>query len=164
MDFVIKAPTHAHAPHIAKIWSDGWHDAHDAIVPDALRKLRTDASFMKRTEDHLSDFRIAAMDDDVLGFHMTRADELYQMYVSAKARGTGVARALIADAEARILASGHGVAWLACAVGNARAMRFYEKSGWVNQGRRSVELDTPEVPFTLDVWRYEKAVNADSHR
>jgi ribosomal protein S18 acetylase RimI-like enzyme len=40
-----------------------------------------------------------------------------------------VAAALIADAEAMLAEHGVEMAWLACAVGNNRAARFYEKSG-----------------------------------
>jgi ribosomal protein S18 acetylase RimI-like enzyme len=87
---------------------------------------------------------------------MLKGDELYQLYVSAEARGTGVAAALIADAEARLAAHGVRTAWLACAIGNDRAARFYEKSGWRRAGTVVSELDTPAGIFRLDVWRYEK--------
>ena len=35
------------------------------------------------------------------------------------------------------------VAWLACAIGNDRAARFYEKSGWRRAGRRSTRRRRP---------------------
>jgi ribosomal protein S18 acetylase RimI-like enzyme len=46
---------------------------------------------------------------------------LYQLFVSPHARGSGVAAALIADAEARLAERGVQTAWLACAIGNDRA-------------------------------------------
>ena len=47
-------------------------------------------------------------------------------------------------------------AWLGCAIGNSRAARFYEKSGW-HLARSVVEqLETPGGPFPLELWRYEK--------
>jgi GNAT superfamily N-acetyltransferase len=87
---------------------------------------------------------------------MFKCDELYQFYVASEARGTGVAAALMADAEAQLAARGIETAWLACAVGNARAARFYEKSGW-NLARTMIShLDTVDGPFDLEIWRYEK--------
>lgn len=145
-----------HIHQIANIWHQGWHDAHDGIVPDALHRLRTEESFLTRAKDRVQDALVAISNQGVIGFAMNQQDELNQMYVSERARGTGVARALIEAAEAELLAAGHEYAWLACAMGNERAMRFYEKCGWTNQGRRPVTLDTQDGPFTLDVWRYEK--------
>ena len=91
---------------------------------------------------------------------MVKNDELYQMYVSQVARGSGVAKALIGDAEVRVAGNGYDLAWLACAIGNHRASRFYEKSGWINRGQRVVNLDTSEGDFPLDVLRFEKHVGA----
>ena len=56
------------------------------------------------------------------------------MYVSADHRGSGVASALLAEAERLVAAAGHRQAWLAVVPGNARARRFYERSGWVDDG------------------------------
>jgi RimJ/RimL family protein N-acetyltransferase len=63
---------------------------------------------------------------------------------------------LIADAEARLSENGVGLAWLACAVGNERAARFYEKCGWRRAGSMVNRLETPDGEFLLEVWRYEK--------
>jgi hypothetical protein len=48
------------------------------------------------------------------------------------------------------------VAWLACAIGNERAARFYEKRGWHRAGTMINHLVTAEGEFHLEVWRYEK--------
>jgi ribosomal protein S18 acetylase RimI-like enzyme len=82
--------------------------------------------------------------------------ELYQLFVSAQSRGSGVAAALLADGEARLAASGVQTAWLACAIGNERAARFYEKHGWHRVGNMINRSDTPSGEYLLDVWRYEK--------
>jgi len=89
---------------------------------------------------------------------MIKGDELYQLYVSSQFRGSGVAAALIADAEERLAESGVTTAWLDCAIGNERAARFYEKCGWQRTGIVVSELETPNGIFPLEVWRYEKAV------
>ena len=87
---------------------------------------------------------------------MLKNDELYQLYVSRQSRGAGVAAALIADAEARLALYGVRKAWLACAIGNERAARFYEKSGWHRVGSMTSILATANGPFSLAVWRYEE--------
>src|SRR5882672_3051390 len=77
-------------------------------------------------------------------------------FAAPEAHGSGVAAALIADAEARLAARGVETAWLACAIGNTRAARFYEKSGWRRVGTVINPAETSSGPFPLEVWRYEK--------
>ena len=85
-----------------------------------------------------------------------KGDELYQLFVSAQVRGTGAAAALVADAETRIAAAGVQIAWLACAIGNERAARFYEKCGWRRVENMVNHAETPSGTFALETWRYEK--------
>ncbi|MDX8349004.1 GNAT family N-acetyltransferase [Cognatiyoonia sp. IB215446] len=159
MDFSVEIATDQQAEQICAIWESGWHDAHNGIVPQRLCELRTTKSFIQRTADNLDNTRVAINAGTVLGFSIVKEDELYQMYVSQKARGRGVAQALMSDAENRIRTNGHNRAWLACAVGNQRAARFYEKSGWVNAGPEVVDLDTSTGTFPLEVWRFERSLN-----
>ena len=72
------------------------------------------------------------------------------------ARGSGVAAQLLADAEKRLAGRGVTTAWLACAIGNDRAARFYEKQGWRRAGTVVNVADTAQGGFPLEVWRYEK--------
>lgn len=141
---------------LARLWYDGWQDAHAAIVPPGLIRLRTLESFAERLRDGLPSVRVVDVAGEPAGFSMTKGDELYQLFVSAEARGTGVAAALIEDAETRLADAGVEVAWLACAIGNERAARFYEKRGWQRAGIMINELETAEGIFPLEVWRYEK--------
>jgi GNAT superfamily N-acetyltransferase len=155
----IRKPEPAESDALAQLWFDGWQDAHARIVPDELRRARTLVSFRERMRAGLADARVVGPKGAPLGFAMLKGDELYQLYVAAAGvRGTGVAAALIADAEARIAATGAATAWLACAIGNERAARFYEKSGWHRTGVVTSRLETPDGIFPLDVWRYEKRV------
>lgn len=156
MRFHLQNMSHDQIDAVAQLWHLGWMDGHAAVVPAALKKLRTLESFQKRSADHLKNTRVAVQTGALLGFTMVQADEIYQMYVGAVARGTGVAQALMQDVEARIKAQGYQIAWLSCAVGNDRAARFYEKSGWINKRVETAALDTLEGPFHLDVWRFEK--------
>ena len=141
---------------LADIWNSGWHEAHAAIVPDALTALRTVHSFRDRLRDDLDKCHVGMRDDKIAGFNISRGGEVYQFYVHPIGRGTGFAGAMLDHAE-RILAAQNCVtAWLACSVGNARASAFYTRTGWVNTGVQTVDLDTSSGPFPLDVWRFEK--------
>jgi len=144
--------------HLARVWYDGWQDAHAEILPAELKRFRTLESFRQRLRAALPDTRVVGPAGAAVGLCITKGDELYQLYVSAAARGAGVATALIGDAEARLSNAGVRTAWLACAIGNERAARFYERRGWRRAGTMANQLETPEGIFPLDVWRYEKSL------
>lgn len=154
MDVRLAAETELDA--LALLWQDAWRDAHLGIVPDDLVRVRTLASFRRRLHDALAEVRVVGAPGAPLGFSLVKGDELYQLFVAASARGTGVAQALVADAEARLAANGITTAWLACAIGNDRAARFYEKCGWHRAGVVTNFAETEVGTFALDVWRYEK--------
>jgi ribosomal protein S18 acetylase RimI-like enzyme len=141
---------------LAALWHAGWRDAHLAIVPPALVALRTQENFAERLAAALADVRVAGDPGAPRGFHQLKADEVYQFYVAAAARGTGLAARLMLDAEARLAARGVDRAWLSCAVGNHRAARFYEKCGWQRTATLVEATVTSEGPFPVEVWRYEK--------
>ena len=137
-------------PSIARIWQEGWHDAHDGRVPDALLRHRTPESYPPRVRERLAHTAVAEVDGSVAGFVVTIDAELEQLYVDAAARGTGVAQALIAHSEQAIAAAGHDEGWLAVVAGNDRAIAFYAKSGWVDSGpfdyQAEIEGGTLPVP------------------
>ena len=141
---------------IAKVWFDSWRDAHAQIVPANLTAARTLESLRDRVKASLDELRVVGDRGNPVGFAMVKDDELYQLFVAADARGTGVAAALIADAEERLADYGFRRAWLACAIGNDRAARFYEKQGWRRVGNMISRLQTIDGEMTLEVWRYEK--------
>ena len=147
---------------LAQIWYDGWHESHAQLVPPELTRLRTRDNFRNRLYAALADIRVAGPPGAPVGFCIVKGDELYQLFVSAAARGAGVAAALIADAERRLAAHGVRTAWLACAIGNQRAARFYEKCGWHLAGTMINQCETANGTFPLEVWRYEKSVNRAS--
>ena len=144
--------------HLATVWYYGWRDAHLEIVPAELTRLRTRESFRDRLRADLRNIRVVGPPGAPVGFCIVKGDELYQLFVSAEARGSGVAAALLAEAEARLSASGFEIAWLACAIGNERAARFYEKRGWHRAGTVTSTLQTTAGAFLLEVWRYEKSL------
>ncbi len=146
---------------LARVWFDAWNDAHAEIVPGELKRLRTLDSFKDRLRAALPEIRAAGPPGAPIGFYILKGDELYQLFVQAAARGTGLAAALMTDAEARLAERGFRTAWLACAIGNDRAARFYEKCGWRRIGTMVNEAETSEGTFRLDVWRYEKVLTPD---
>ena len=144
---------------LARLWYDSWQDAHATIVPVELPKLRTVERLEERLAAMLPSVRVVNLSGEPAGLCAIKDDELYLLYLSAKARGSGVAAALLADAETRLSQGGVAVAWLACAVGSDRAARFYEKCGWHRVGTEFKQLDTPNGTFPLEVWRYEKRLS-----
>lgn len=156
MSITVRAAEEAELDQLAQIWHDGWHDGHARIVPVDLTRLRTLESFRDRLQAAIPHVRVADLRGGPAGFCIVKADEVYQLFVSAPARGTGIAAALMTDAEARLSATGIETAWLACAIGNERAARFYEKCGWRRVGTMINECETTNGTFPLEVWRYEK--------
>jgi GNAT superfamily N-acetyltransferase len=143
---------------LAKLWFDGWRDAHARIVPAELARVRTLQSFEERLHRTSGGVRVAAVAGQPVGFYILRGAELYQLYLSSDVRGSGAAAVLIADAEARLREGGVDTASLSCAVGNDRAARFYEKCGWLRTGTVTDDVVVPSGTFPLEVWRYEKSL------
>jgi ribosomal protein S18 acetylase RimI-like enzyme len=145
---------------LAAIWHQTWHEAHAHLVPRELTQLRTLASLRARLEAALPAVRVVGAIGAPLGFCMVKDDELYQLFVAPAARGSGAAAALLADGEGRLAAGRVRTAWLACAIGNHRAARFYEKHGWRRVGTMVNYAETSTGAFPLEVWRYEKTLRA----
>ncbi|MFZ2101330.1 MAG: GNAT family N-acetyltransferase [Oricola sp.] len=152
----IRDPLENEMPKLAKLWHDSWHEAHDDLVPVALCRIRTLESFSERISHRFHDLRASGPLGAPDGFCIIDGDELDQLFVAPQARGTGVAARLMADAEMRMNAKGVEIAWLACAIGNMRAARFYEKCGWQLARTQTVELKGAGGGFPLEIWRYEK--------
>jgi ribosomal protein S18 acetylase RimI-like enzyme len=158
----VRAAEEEDIEHLARVWHAGWHEAHAQIVPAALTRLRTLGSFRERLQAALPEIRVVGPARAPVGFCIVRGAELYQLFLSAPARGSGIAVALMADAEARFMESGVETAWLACAIGNERAARFYEKCGWRRTGTMVNPAETEHGPFPLEVWRYEELLTSIS--
>lgn len=154
----LRAAEETEIDQLARLWHDSWHDALVPIVPAELARRRTLESFGPRLRAALPDVRVVGPLRSAVGLCIVRGSELYQLFVSADARGSGVAERLIVHAEGRLAGRGVDTAWLTCAVGNARAARFYEKCGWHRTRTFVDQLETPEGPFPLEVWRYEKSL------
>lgn len=145
---------------LARLWYEVWHETHAPIMPPALTPLRTLENFSDRLAAAFPNVRVSGEPGAPLGFSLIRNNELYQLYLATEARGTGIAAALLADAEARIKSSGHTTAWLACAINNSQAERFYTKHGWILIRTERIEVETPGELFPVDIWRFEKSLIA----
>ena len=147
---------------IADIWLDGWHDGHRGLVPHELVEVRTPASFTARAAARIGDTTVATVDGTVAGFVMVVGDEVEQVYVSSLHRGTGVAAALMAEAERGVRANGHTTAWLAVVAGNARARAFYLSAGWRDEGRFVYSATSDSGAIDVPCHRYTKFVGSGS--
>ena len=141
---------------LARLWHDSWHDAHSALVPESLVRLRPLENFRERMTSGVGAVWIAEEAEASLGFYALNGDELDLLFVSAQWRGKGVAAALLADAERRLREGGIDTAWLACVIGNDRAAKFYEKSGWHRVGVSLEHAETSAGGINVNIWRYEK--------
>lgn len=154
----LRRATDRDAEAIAVIWSEGWRDGHEGYVPDELVAARTKESFRSRAAQRLTEAVVAEVDGVVAGFVMVVGDEIEQVYVGREHRGTGVAAGLLAEAERIVHASGHQRAWLAVVAGNRRARRFYERSGWLDEGPIRYPAATADGPIFVTAQRYAKRV------
>lgn len=144
---------------VAEIWTAGWRDGHLGNVPDELVAVRTPESFRQRAAARIGDTTVAvSAEGDVAGFVMVAGDEVEQVYVAAGHRGSGVAGTLLAEAERIVAANGHGRAWLAVVPGNARARRFYERSGWSDEGVFAYQATVEGGTLAVPCHRYVKPV------
>ncbi len=129
---------------LARVWYDAWHEAHAAHVPQELVAARTIDDFRTRLPDLLPHLRTVGTIGSPLGLCIIRGDEMHQLFLAPEARGTGIASALLADAERRIAQSGVGDAWLDVLIENPRAIRFYQREGWQLGEQADMPLDTAE--------------------
>lgn len=150
----LRPATTADAAEISRIWREGWRDGHLGHTPVELVQVRTDASFDRRALERIPRTTVATIDGDVVGFTVVVDDEAEQVYVDRAARGSGVAALLLAEAERLVAAAGHPRIWLAVASGNVRARRFYERSGWIDDGAFDYQADGPDGPIAVPCHRY----------
>ena len=143
---------------LSDLWHAGWHEAHAAHVPVELTRKRTLTSFRTRLSMAPQTARTIGPHGAPCGLCIVHSDEMNQLFVPPKARGTGVAQALLTDAEARIAASGARNGWLICLAENQSAVAFYQRCGWVSKGVGLAPVATLDGPFDLNVERFEKVV------
>ena len=143
---------------IAEVWFHGWRDGHLGPVPEALLPYRASPdSFRRRVPERIATSTVATLESTVVGFVSIHEDELEQLFVAARARGSQAAVMLIRHAEVQIAAV-HEVAWLAVVAGNARARRFYAREGWYDAGPFEYVAQVEGGGIRLACHRYERRV------
>lgn len=130
MTAVIRPATKEDMRQIVDLWHDGWHEAHHHIVPEPVLAYRTSAHFELWLAQCAGTFSVAVLNSVIAGFYCVDGLEISKLYVHSNARGTGVAPALLCDAEHKLLDQGVREAHLYCTTGNTRAGRFYSRHGW----------------------------------
>lgn len=153
-NLVVRAAQPADCATVARIWRDGWVDAHAGHVSSELVSARDPATFLTRSADRLAAMLVGAVGDRVAGFVVTVGDELEQLYVDRAWRGVGVAAALLAAGQEPITAEGHPQAWLAVVEQNQRARAFYAKAGWRDSGPFSYLAEAPGGGVRVPCRRY----------
>ncbi len=143
---------------VAELWRAGWMDGHRGHVPEELVAVRTPEDFHTRTLDGADRTTVAVIEQQIAGFIMLDGDELDQFYVAAARRGTGVADALMVEAERQLRAAGHVDAWLAVVDGNARAKRFYTRRGWADAGALEYWAKTASGEVAVPTRRFTKTL------
>lgn len=151
---------------VAEIHVRAWQTGYRGLLPDGyLDGLRAEDRARRYTFDVVDPARpqtiVAELDGAIAGFATTMpADEpgtgeLAALHVDPRRWRTGIGRALIGEARARLHGLGFGAAALWLLVGNTRAARFYEADGWAAIG----------APRTDEVWgakvdeqRYHRAL------
>jgi ribosomal protein S18 acetylase RimI-like enzyme len=149
MTHTIRKPNATELPALAQLWYDGWQVAHAAYVPASLTAIRTLERFEARLAADMGGIRVFGEVGIPLGLCMIKENEIYQIFVSPEAQGTGAASALISDGLERISLAGHTSAFLDVIPENTRAIAFYEKMGWQQQQVETIMLDTLDEPYPL---------------
>ncbi|MFO7806225.1 MAG: GNAT family N-acetyltransferase [Paracoccaceae bacterium] len=140
---------------LAQLWCDGWQIGHRDVVPDSLARLRTLPSFRARLEAGPGDVLTSGPIGRPTCFVMLKDAEIDQFYVAPRYVGSGLAADLMAATETALRDRGIARAHLICTEGNDRAMRFYQRHGWVEVSRGDAIVPGP---FTLRVIRFEKSL------
>ena len=77
------------------------------------------------------------------------ASELRRLYVQEPFTGRGVGRDLLRHAEKAAAARGAETLWLTAWTGNARALRFYPRRGYVDLGETVYSFEGEDYPNRL---------------
>jgi ribosomal protein S18 acetylase RimI-like enzyme len=146
---------------IADLFHRGWHEVHPGRVPDGLTERRTREAFGDRVARRVAETdetTVADVGGEIAGFIMVAGDEAEQVYVDRAYRGTGIATALLTEAERQIAAAGHEAAWLVVVRGNERAQAFYARQGWMDEGDHDYPVAALGEHFISPCRRFTKGV------
>jgi GNAT superfamily N-acetyltransferase len=170
----VREMTLADCDRVAEIRVRGWQTAYRGIIPRSYLDAMSVARDAERRRFHFQESLrsegevvnlVAVRDGEVIGWvchgphrdpEVPTADaELYAIYVAPARFGAGAGRALIEESIRRCTAAGHPRMYLWVLEENARARRFYERSGFRPEGAEEpFEVDgvmVPEVRYVKDL-------------
>jgi ribosomal protein S18 acetylase RimI-like enzyme len=165
MPWVIEEPKPEDADELARLHVLVWQQAYAGLMPDDHLAGLDVSAFAERWRLRLAgelpgDTWVARDDEGLVAFASSgpgRDDdrpvelELYAINLLARAHGTGLADALMERAV------GDRPAYLWVLDGNDRAMGFYRRHGFVDEGGRKPEPDTGDVEVRMV--RHQPAAN-----
>jgi ribosomal protein S18 acetylase RimI-like enzyme len=149
--WLIEQPTVEDADELGRVHVAIWRHAYDGLMPQAYLDGLDETTFAESWRTRMADplpgiIRLVARDvQGIVGFTTAgppRIDEapeeleLYAINVLPRAHGTGLADALL---EATI---GDHPAYLWVIEGNERAMSYYRKRGFADDGGRAIEKES----------------------
>jgi ribosomal protein S18 acetylase RimI-like enzyme len=151
---------------VAEVHVESWQHAYRGILPEQYLALLSvaerEAMWRRMVERQPSHLLVARAGGQVVGFVAFGASrdegapndraEIWAIYVKAASWSTGAGRLLWLEALQRIVAEGYKSVSLWVIAGNERAVRFYERAGFVvePESRKSFELGGT----TLEELRY----------
>ena len=133
-DSIVRLATCSDIAAVADLYHRVWHETHASSMPEAERALRDELSFAARITALMPNVAVSRAAETLQGFAAWSGELLGQIFVDADYRGGTVAQELIEFAEHQMLVQGVTEGELHCMVGNTRARRFYERSGWTLRG------------------------------
>jgi GNAT superfamily N-acetyltransferase len=137
-----------------RAWQAGYRSLISQTYLDSLRpEDRASHYTLGASDPSLPSTVVAELDGTICGFASVApcldegsdTGELHALHVDPLAWGIGAGRMLIADARARMHASGFSEAVLWVLAGNARAERFYRTDGWLPES----------IERTAEIWDIE---------
>ena len=172
MSVTVRGATADDARSIAEVHVASWRWAYRGQVPDEiLGSLSVDEreAMWRRSLEEGKERTAVAIDESgsLVGFVGTgpagdddadeRTGEVYAIYVLEAAAGSGIGTALLRRGEDDLRSDGYRRVTLWVLTSNVRAHRFYERNGWVFDGRRSTyrvgEVDLPILRYARDLSR-----------
>ncbi len=125
---------------VARLWYEGWHDAHGGLFEADFVAARTVEHFRQRTERPFDRVLVACDGERIAGFAALAGREVDQLYVDRAVRGGGVGTRLLAAGEAVLRSAGVEVVLIQCLVGNEPAAAFYRRRGYRDAGIADLPL------------------------